>query len=58
MYYDKYLKYKKKYISLKNNLQKYGGSIDLRNNFIEKTNTKIFHTNLEKKHYLINIIEK
>jgi mannose-6-phosphate isomerase-like protein (cupin superfamily) len=49
MYYDKYLKYKKKYISSKNNLQKYGGSIDLRNNLIEKTNTTIFHTNLEKK---------
>ena len=48
MYYDKYLKYKKKYISVKNNIVKYGGSIDLRNNLSEKTNTTIFHTNLEK----------
>ena len=47
MYYDKYLKYKKKYITLKNNQVIYGGSIDLRNKSIQEINTTIFHTNLE-----------
>lgn len=47
MYYDKYLKYKKKYIILKNNQVKYGGSIDLRNKSIQEINTTIFHANLE-----------
>ncbi len=48
MNFDKYLKYKKKYVSLKNNKEKFGVSIDLRKNLIEKINTTIFHTNLEK----------
>ena len=45
MYFNKYLKYKKKYINSK--LIKKGGSLDLRHDLIDKTNTLIYKNNLE-----------
>ena len=45
MYFNKYLKYKKKYINSK--LIKKGGSFDLRHDLIEKTNTLIYNVNLD-----------
>jgi mannose-6-phosphate isomerase-like protein (cupin superfamily) len=45
MYFNKYLKYKKKYINSK--LIKKGGSFNLRHDLIEKTNTLIYNVNLD-----------
>jgi len=45
MYFNKYLKYKKKYINEKPN--KIGGSLDLRHNLTDTANTSIYNVNLE-----------
>ncbi len=45
MYFNKYLKYKKKYINEK--LNKIGGSFDLRHNLIDTANTSIYKVDLE-----------